>query len=250
MRRLVTSGWLIAVSLLVLALPSVPVAAADPVFVAQSVRDEIAANGQARVIVEVRLPQSFLPEGELPSLAHILGQRSNLAFAQSQVILRLQGLRSSVTRQFETAPYLALEVDADGLRQLESATSYVSRVLEDAVHMPLLPQSVPLIEGNQAWAAGFDGTGSVVAILDTGVDKSHPFLAGKVVDEACFSSTVPLQTTTLCPNGQSSQFGAGAGLNCPLSVNGCFHGTHVAGIAAGNGAGAGVSYSGVAKGAK
>ena len=34
---------------------------------------------------------------------------------------------------------------------------------------------------------GIHGAGWTVAILDTGVDKSHPFLAGKVVSQACFS---------------------------------------------------------------
>ena len=126
------------------------------------------------------------------------------------------------------------------------------RVVEDALHAPALPDSVPLVEASQAWSQGYDGSGTVIAILDTGVDKTHPFLAGKVVEEACYSSTVAGHATTLCPNGQSTQVGAGAGVNCSLSITtSCFHGTHVAGIAAGNnGTYAGVgAISGVARGA-
>jgi subtilisin family serine protease len=41
-----------------------------------------------------------------------------------------------------------------------------------------------------------DGTGQVIAILDTGVDKTHPFLANKVVAEACFSTTLAGRSVT------------------------------------------------------
>ena len=136
----------------------------------------------------------------------------------------------------------------DAIAELEASSFWVKRVIPDAVKAPTLPQSVPLIGGDQAWARGFDGSGMVVAIIDTGLESSHPFLAGKVVEEACFSSTVTGHSVTLCPNSQNQQIGTGSGVNCPLSS--CWHGTHVAGTAAGNGAGAGVSFSGVAKGAQ
>src|SRR4029078_10523763 len=92
------------------------------------------------------------------------------------------------------------------------------------------------------------GTGTVVAILDTGVDASHPFLAGKVIDEACFSSTIAGLSQSVCPNGTGQQCGTGAA--APCSLDSCLHGTHVAGIATGNGASAGQPFSGVAKGAR
>jgi hypothetical protein len=68
------------------------------------------------------------------------------------------------------------------------------------------------------------------------VDKTHPFLAGKVVEEACFSGNAS------CPNGQTSQSGFNAGIPCTYA-SGCFHGTFVAGVAAGAG-------SGIARGAQ
>jgi len=78
------------------------------------------------------------------------------------------------------------------------------------------------------------------------VEATHPFLAGQVVEEACYSSNVTGRSTTVCPNAQTQQTGPGSGVSCPLSS--CWHGTHVAGIAAGDGGGAGVAFSGVAKG--
>lgn len=144
---------------------------------------------------------------------------------------------------------MALEVGPDALAELEASSFWVN-VVEDELHAPTLFQSGPLIGGPQAWSRGYDGTGTVVAIVDTGVQATHPFLAGKVVEEACYSSTVPNQSTTVCPNGTSQQTGPGSGVSCPRGDLGCWHGTHVAGIAAGNGAGAGVGFSGVAKGAQ
>ena len=121
--------------------------------------------------------------------------------------------------------------------------------MEDRIHKPVLADSVPLIGADRAWAQGFDGTGLVVAVIDTGVDSAHPFLAGKVVEEACYSTTSGQQSTTLCPNGADEQIGPGAAVYCPLEIEGCWHGTHVTGIAAGNGTPSGEPISGVGRGA-
>ena len=111
---------------------------------------------------------------------------------------------------------------------------------------PVLARSVPLIEADKAWARGFTGAGSTVAILDTGVAKTHPMLAGKVVAEACYSTTVQGSSRSLCPGGVANSTAAGSGLNCPSNVDGCYHGTHVASIAAGSSA----RLKGVAPGAR
>ena len=81
-------------------------------------------------------------------------------------------------------------------------------------------------------------------MLDTGVDGQHPFLSGKLIEEACYSSTVAGSSQSFCPNGLDQQLGPGAAAPCSLAD--CLHGTHVAGIAAGSGA----AFSGVAKGAR
>jgi subtilisin family serine protease len=201
-----------------------------------------------RVIAEIRLPAGVhVPEGLLTPAGQSV-QRRDIAGARLQILARLAGRSHRVLHQYSTVPLVALEVGPDGLAELEASSLWVKRVVVDTLNAPTLPQSVPLIGADQAWSQGYDGTGVVVAIVDTGVESTHPFLSGKVVEEACYSSNVSGHSITMCPNGSTQQTGAGAGVSCPLSS--CWHGTHVAGIAAGNGAGASVAFSGVAKGAQ
>ena len=214
--------------------------------VAPAVRSRIQREGRARVMVELRTPAGVRPESELPPAGVIL-QRNDIAVIGHQVLARLAGRAVSALHKYETVPLMALEVGADALGELEASTFWVARVTEDEVHAPGLSQSGPLVGADQAWARGFNGSGWVVAILDTGVDATHPFVSGRVAEQACFSSNVAGRSTSVCPNGQSSQVGTNSARPCSLPV--CWHGTHVAGIAAGNGPAAGQSFSGVARGA-
>jgi subtilisin len=212
------------------------------------VRERLLREGRVRVIAEMRLPGGgHLPEGRLTGAA-LSVQRRDIAETRRQILGRLAGRSHRVLQPYSSVPLVALDVGPDALAELEASGVWVTRVVLDTLHAPSLPQSVPLIGADQAWSRGFDGTGVVVAILDTGVEATHPFLAGKVVEEACYSSNFSGHSTTLCPNGSTEQTGPGAGASCLLSA--CWHGTHVAGIAAGNGGGAGVAFSGVAKGAQ
>ena len=210
-------------------------------------RQRVQKEGKARVIVQLRLPgASHVPEGRLSSAGAVSRQRADIASVQTRLMGRLTTTSHRLFHRHQTVPLLTLEVGPAALAELTAASLYVEKITEDGLSAPAAAQSVPLTQTSPGGTGGFDGTGWMVAILDTGVDTTHPFIGRKVVEAACYSSTVKNTSTTLCPNGQGQQIGPGSGVNCLIDT--CWHGTHVAGIIAGNGGG--VAFSGIAPGAE
>src|SRR5215831_10893219 len=220
----------------------------EPRTVPNALHDRARAEGEVRVLVELALPSGRVAETALGVQART-AYRQEITDAGSRVLSQLTSHRYRVLRRFVTSPLMALSVDAAALKALEASNLPIKRVMADRIHKPVLWESVPLIGADQAWALGYDGSGRTVAVIDSGVDSAHPFLAGKVIEEACFSTTTGSQTTSLCPSGADQQFGPGAGVYCSLDLEGCWHGTHVAGIVAGDGRPADLPLSGVGRGA-
>ncbi|MFE7708075.1 S8 family serine peptidase [Streptomyces sp. NPDC057486] len=87
-----------------------------------------------------------------------------------------------------------------------------------------LKDSVPQVNAPQAWAEGYDGKGTKVAVLDTGIDPTHPDVKDRILESKSF---VPGEEV--------------------LDKHG--HGTHVASTIAGSGAASDGVNKGVAPGA-
>jgi secreted trypsin-like serine protease/subtilisin family serine protease len=204
----------------------------------KELREAATQHGLTRVIVGLRVP--FESEGRM-SEAKSGKQRSEIAEMQIAVLAKVSSRAS--THRFASVPFMVLEVDAREL-DLLTQTPEVTSLQPDRLSKPTLDVSVPAINGTGAWSSGFTGAGQTVAVLDSGVDKTHPFLNGKVVSEACFSSSFLSQSSTsVCPGGVSASTASGSAIPC--TATSCDHGTHVAGIVAGTGGG--VNFSGVAK---
>jgi len=207
----------------------------------------VKAQAKGQVPVILRLKMNFKAEGNL-SAPGVFAQRNAIAEARVAVIQSLVGMNATNVKKYQYVPYLAVTVNATALRAL-AKNPMVIDISEDVVVPPSLAESTGVVGANAVWGLGYDGSGWAVAVLDTGVDKNHNFLSGKVVSEACYSTNGG-GATSLCPGHAASSTAADSGLNCSLVTYGCDHGTHVAGIVAGkdytiNGPG----YNGIANGA-
>jgi subtilisin family serine protease len=185
------------------------------------VLEQAQREGSAPVVVRLAAPGPSGPEGPTQRTARrvLIEQVADAALA------RIGGPDREDLRRFRTLPLLALVASASDLSALATSDEVLA-IEPDRVLQLSLAESVPLVGANVSTSAGWDGSDTAVVIADTGVDASHPFFGGRVVAEACFS------VTRDCPNGQKTQFGAGAAAPCSYGSL-CWHGTHVAGIAAG-----------------
>jgi subtilisin family serine protease len=134
----------------------------------------------------------------------------------------LNGVSANAPKQRVHEVWASLAPAASTQARALVASAPIAKVWLDARLTPLLDHSVPQVGAPEAWARGYEGDGVVVAVLDTGVDETHPDLRDRVVVSENFSED---------PDGD--QVG---------------HGTHVASILAGSGAAEGGRYRGVAPG--
>lgn len=181
-------------------------------------------EGSVPVIVGVRT--HWHPDAAL-SAAERAAERDRQARQKAHVLDEIVDTRHAVRQDFgDFVPFVSVEVDVEGLRRLETSP-HVATLEEVELLEPSLADSVEQMGASQAWAAGYDGTGQAVAILDTGVQADHPTFGNRVVAEGCFSWAAS------CPSGETVEIGPGAAAPCTYDEQSCLHGTHVAGIAAG-----------------
>jgi subtilisin family serine protease len=211
--------------------------------VSASVERDVASAGRADVIVALR---TSVPTTPPQGPAAQTERREALGRAAQSFVSQLPEEIDHPSGTPRSSRFVNLRVDRAGLDALRDDDA-VAAVFSNEQRSLSLRNSAPMVGAPIAWADGHTGAGSAVAILDTGVQTNHPFLAGRVVGEACFSggSTHPA-VSSFCPGGVDWDDGPGTGGPCSLPV--CEHGTHVAGIAAGA-AGPTAAPSGVAPGA-
>lgn len=142
-------------------------------------------------------------------------------------------VRSSFPRLSALAVQLPLHTIKDSIQILLNRADVEKIWLDRRVHVSL-SESVPLIGTSELWVTGYNGTGIEIAILDTGIDETHPDLDDLDDD----SNTVDPKVIRAVD------------FTDDLTTDDLYgHGTHCAGIAAGTGAASGGIIKGVAPGA-
>jgi serine protease AprX len=126
---------------------------------------------------------------------------------------------AEVAQTFSLFPGAALKMTAADI-EAASQRDDIEMIWPDLPVQAWLDVSVPKIRGPQVWEAGSKGTGIRVAVIDSGIDDTHPDFLGRISAMKSFID------------------------DTPKDENG--HGTHVASIVAGSGARSNGKYIGVA----
>lgn len=182
-----------------------------PTKVPVAVHQRAAASGSVRVIV--RISQNGALKDNVDGLRKRISSKAEV----------------QAYRRLGQQPLVALTADEKVLDVLENSPEVEGVVLDTAARA-MATRTIKRIRADEVWQTGVQGSGASVAILDTGIDASHPYFQARVIEQACFSASDRTHTS-LCPNGQNEDHSANAATPTPISF--ASHGTHVAGIAAG-----------------
>jgi subtilisin family serine protease len=164
------------------------------------------------------LAEQMMSRGEEPRLRVIVKYREQMAKSRA---IETAKLPQRPSRVLTVMPAVAISAAPAEIHALSEEPD-IERIWPDLRVRTCLDVSVPLIGAPRVWHEGYTGAGVGIAVLDTGLDFEHPDFAGRIGGMADFT-------------GEGAQ-----------DLNG--HGTHVAGIACGDGSAHGGKYTGVAPG--
>ncbi|MFH1084886.1 MAG: S8 family serine peptidase, partial [Chloroflexota bacterium] len=159
-----------------------------------------------------RTLRGAIADREIPIIVRYVPKRVTLRHRSP-----LEGVRESY--HYRLRPFVHMHATPQAITHLEAERDIV-RIYQDLPVRAYLDSSTQRIQAPRVWEEGLLGAGVRIAILDTGIDATHPDVAGRVAATADFSG-----------EGPDDRHG---------------HGTHCASVAAGSGAASAGQYRGVA----
>ncbi len=199
------------------------------------IQRELDAHGTSTVIVDLKQIAEGAPAAADDAKAAEVNKakvrevvaRLNLANVQ-----RTLPLSASFSAEVTRAELERLLADPGVLRIAHDRRLGIRRTAGSPQFPPVVSRSLQIVGASTIYYSyGEGGEGSIIAIIDSGVDGEHPSLAGRIVDEHCFSTQSNGYDST-CRGRQAEDFGPGAARPC-VQRPACDHGTAVASVAAG-----------------
>jgi subtilisin family serine protease len=136
----------------------------------------------------------------------------------------------TIVKSYRAIPTFSAKLSFEGINETFKTLverPEIKKIWLDKKVKASLYDSVPLIGAPELWERGYKGSGLKIAILDTGIDDTHPDLDDLDDDPVTFDPKVIVKNDFTDDETTEDLYG---------------HGTHCAGIAAGTGAASSAPY--------
>jgi subtilisin family serine protease len=134
------------------------------------------AQSTVRVIVNLFEPNEVQQKNLWKKPASRIALRQKILARRDEVLSTIGEREFRLRRSFDNLAAFSGEITADGLNSLLSNPK-VKSIEPDRIEYMHLAQGIPLIDG-MAYRSIYDGSGVAIAIVDTGIDYTHPRLGG------------------------------------------------------------------------
>lgn len=217
--------------------------------------EPVSSNAQVEIMVRLDKAPAYLASGDLQVASR---QSSSLLKAQAKAELNIEkalgaqiDVKENFTLLFNGFSFVGEAWMVDEINQISGVTAFVPVTFElvepDDEVSTNMSTSTGMVSATKAWELGYTGKGTVVAIVDTGIRATHEAFSvmpeGGKIDKAYLEEVYAEYGALMHAGSDVDALYANAKLpfnwdyfdyDYDPNHTASDHGTHVAGIAAGN----------------